>query len=76
MMQSYDIGRVHDIRYGLKLLARVMIKLQKIPGKENSKAIDLLLPEKFDNVLQVTKDITGYKGPRDFSKTNVFTLIS
>ena len=76
MMQSCDIGRVHDIRYGLKFLARVMIKLQKIPGKENSKAIDLLLPENFDNVLQVAKDITGYKGPRDIAKPNVFTLIS
>ena len=27
MLQSYDIGRVHDIRYGLKLLARVVIEL-------------------------------------------------
>ena len=37
IMQSFDIERVHDIRYGLKLLARVMIKLQKIPGKGNSR---------------------------------------
>ena len=76
IMQSFDIERVHDIRYGLKFLARVMIKLQKIPGKENSKAIDLLLPEIFDSLLQVAKDITDYKGPRDIAKPNVFTLIS
>ena len=75
IMQSFDIERVHDIRYGLKLLARVMIKLQKIPGKENSKAIDLLLPEIFDSLLQVAKDITDYKGPRDIAKPNVFALI-
>ena len=76
MMQSCDIRRVHDIRYGLKLLARVMIKLQKIPGKEKSKAIELLLPENIDSVLQVAKDITGYKGPRYIARPNVFTLIS
>ena len=69
MMQSCDIRRVHDIYYGLKLLARELIKLQKIPGKENSEAIDLLLPEDFDNILQVVEDITGYR-------LYVFNLIS
>ena len=52
-----------------KTLARELIKLQKIPGKENSEAIDLLLPEDFDNILQVVEDITGYR-------LYVFSLIS
>ena len=75
MMQSCDIRRVHDIYYGLKLLARELIKLQKIPGKENSEAIDLLLPEDFDNILQVAEDITCYKDITGY-RLYVFTLIS
>lgn len=75
MMQSCDIRRVHDICHGLKLLARELIKLQKIPGKENSEVIDLLLPEDFDNILQVAEDITCYKDITGY-RLYVFTLIS
>ena len=58
-----------------KTLARELIKLQKIPGKENSEAIDLLLPEDFDNILQVVEDITCYKDITGY-RLYVFSLIS
>ena len=58
-----------------KTLARELIKLQKIPGKENSEAIDLLLPEDFDNILQVAEDITCYIDITGY-RLYVFTLIS
>ena len=75
MMQSCDIRRVHDIYSGIKLLDRELIKLQKIPDKENSEAIDLLLPEDFDNILQVVEDITCYKDITGY-RLYVFSLIS
>ena len=35
-----------------------------------------MLPDNFNSLLQVAKDITGYKGLRDIANPNVFTLIS
>ena len=76
-MQTTDIARTGDTRWNirLKLLAKVLIKLQKVSGFENAKSVDLVLPQDFNAILKTVKEMTGYEGPRNTAKPNIFMLI-
>lgn len=74
-LQSKGKDRYCDIRYSLRLLATLVLRFRNVSKVECARAKDLVLPENYDNVLEATKIITGYKGPRKIEKPNVFRKI-
>ena len=74
-IQAKEKDRYSDIKYSLRVIVELLIQFRKTSGKPNLKAKDLVLPKNYDDVLRAAKSITGYKGPRDIEKSNVFRKI-
>lgn len=71
-LQAKEKERYPDIKYSLRVLAELVMEFRKVSGKQNAKSKELIFPENYDNVLQSAKQITGFKGPRNIEKPNVF----
>ena len=54
-------ARYHDIRYTLRVMAKVLIEFRKIKD-ENMRVIDLVQPENYDDVIRTMKNLSGYRG--------------
>ena len=74
-LQSKEKDRYSDIRYSLRILANLVLKFQELLKVDCARAIDLVLPENYDEVLEAAKIISGYTGPREIRKPNVFRKI-
>ena len=54
-------ARYHDIRYTLRVMAKVLIEFRAITN-ENMSVIDLVQPENYDDLLRTMKNLAEYRG--------------
>lgn len=71
-MQQKEKVRYHDIRYSLRALAKLLQQVRSNTGNSELKSDDLVDAKMFDEVVNASKELAGYKGPRDIAVPNIF----
>ena len=71
-LQKKEKERYSDVRYSLRCLANLLKQYRTYPGNESASAKDLVSSMNYENVLKATKQLSGYKGPRDIEKPLFF----
>ena len=66
-MQKKEKDRYNDISYTLRCIAKLIVELKSVSGKEDVFGKDLIVPGNFENVKAV-KILSDYQGPRKIAK--------
>ena len=69
-LDNKDRRRYHDTRYTLRVVAKLLIAFRKRTS-ENHRAIDLIQPENYDQMLKTVKSVAGYKGRTDIENPHI-----
>ena len=74
-LQKKEEDRYSDIRFSLRCLARLLQLFRQMPGKDSARGEDLTRSQNYDIVLQCTKKLSVYVGPKVIKTPSLFLKI-
>ena len=59
MVRSKEKGWYQEVRYGLHLLAKILILFRELSGDPNARSVALVRPENYDLVVEAVMQLAG-----------------